>query len=120
MAGKKSYGRKINRHDRGAWGKNALKGTEKWHLTPHAMRVEERKHPSANWGFVGSSPHTLNREEAVQIKQAKPEEIHLDKPAEVKYAHSIGAIRIDKKLGIEPVRGKSYIKDGKLFYKKKK
>ena len=120
MAGRRSYGRKITRSDRGVWGKNALKGTEKWHLTPHPQRVEERRHPTANWGFMGNSPHTLNREEAVQIKQARPEEIHLEKPAEVKYAHSIGAIRIDKKGGISPVRGKSYVKDGKLFYRMKK
>ena len=109
MAGRRAYSRKITRHDRGAWGKNALKGTEKWHLTPHAQRVEERRHPTSNWGFVGSSPHTLNRGEAVQIKQARPDEIHLANAKEVKYAHSIGAIRIDKKGGITPVRGKSYI-----------
>src|SRR5271157_5886673 len=104
MASRKSYGRKITRGDRISSRKNALKGTEKWHLTAHATRVEERKHPTSNWGFAGKSPHTLDREEEVQIKRATPHEIHLGKAGEVKYAHSIGAITIDKRGGITPVK----------------
>ena len=120
MPGRRSYGRKISRGDRGSWRKNALKGTKKWENTPHEKRVEERKHPTSNWGFAGSSPHTLDREEEVQIKRATPQEIHLRNAGEVKYAHSIGAIRIDKKGGISPVKGSTYVKNGKLYYKMKK
>ena len=34
----------------------------------------------------------------------------------MKYAYSIGAIRIDKKGGITPVKGKTRVKNGKLYY----
>ena len=121
MPGRRSYGRKISRGDRGSWRKNALKGTKKWQNTPHEKRVEERKHPTANWGFAGKSPHTLDREEEVQIKRSTSapkasKEIDLRNAGEVKYAHSIGAIRIDKKGGITPVKGRTRVKNGKLYY----
>ena len=57
----KHSGRSMTSEDRKKWASNSMKGTEKWHLMPHAERVERRKHPKGNWGFEGVSPNTRNR-----------------------------------------------------------
>lgn len=54
-------GRKLTDSDRRTWSMNAMKGTQRWHLMPHAERVERRRNPKGNWGFEGKSPSTRNR-----------------------------------------------------------
>ena len=95
--------RRISHSDRLKWGSNAKKGSEKWHEMSHETRVERRQQPQGNWRFEGKSPRTVD-------------EIVLSNHAEVKEAEKNGVIKVAKNGAITPVKGKSHVRDGKLFY----
>ena len=43
-------------------------------------------------------------------------EISLKHPGQVRNAEEIGALKVDKEGGVKPVKGRTHVSDGRLYY----
>jgi hypothetical protein len=73
------------------------------------LRSMDRTIAAGKRRLKGDNPH-------IRRKYQENREINLEQEWEVRHAESIGAIKISKNGAISPVKGRTYVKNGRLYY----